>query len=355
MYEILALGALWFICKKLKETGIPEFLLRIFALLMCLWLILGFVAGFDFSYAEYDLMPFHTAEIIRAVNINVVIITLFAFLSFLGVSILTKFKPFTKTKTLLALLLTVCLVAYSMFEAYNVQARHVTVSTKKLPQGTDRLRVVFMTDMHIGGVNTLTHFEHVMKIVDEAEPDLILLGGDTFDGDLDYRKSELEMLKAAGEKARYGAFAVNGNHEHYIILDVDHERIIRECGYDLLINERRETAGITIIGLDDVKYGWITPYLEAKDRERFVLVLKHRPGIPNDAEGNFDLQLSGHTHGGQFWPLGYFKDRALNSVQGLSRKAGGYVYVSNGVGFNAAMMRLFVPPEVTVIDIVREE
>ena len=82
--------------------------------------------------------------------------------------------------------------------------------------------------------------------------------------------------------------------------------------------------------------------------------MKHRPGLPFDAENNFDLQISGHTHGGQFWPLGYFKNMAADSTQGLSKKSGGYVYVSNGAGYNGAMMRFFVPPEVTVIDIIRK-
>ena len=354
MYEALTLGALWYICRKLKEAGVPKFALKILAVSMILWLIFGFIAGFDFMMAEYDFLPYHFAEVVRAVNMNVMIITLYGFLAFFGVSLLTGFRAFTKRKAACAVVLMIIVTGYSMFEAYYVQPRYVTIPTSKLPEGTDRIRVVFMTDIHIGGIYTLPHFERVMKIVDDAKPDILLLGGDTLDGDMSYRKRELEMLKAAAGKARYGAFAVNGNHEHYIILDVDVEGIIRECGYDLLINERREAAGITILGLEDIHYGWIRPYLEPEDAERFVLVLKHRPGVPEDAEGRFDLMLSGHTHGGQFWPLGYFKNMALNSVQGLSKKAGGYVYVSNGVGFNQAMMRLFVPPEVTVIDIVRE-
>lgn len=354
MYEALTLGALWYICRKLKEAGFPKFALKILAVSMILWLIFGFACGFDFMMAEYDIFPYHFAEVVRAVNMNVIIITLYGFMAFFGVSLLTKFRAFTKRKALCALSLMMIVTSYSMFEAYYVQPRYVTIPTSKLPEGTDRIRIVFMTDIHIGGIYTLSHFERVMKIVDDAEPDILMLGGDTFDGDLSFRKRELEMLKAAAGKARYGAFAVNGNHEHYIILDVDVEGMIRECGYDLLINERREAAGITILGLEDIHYGWIRPYLEPEDAERFVLILKHRPGVPEDAEGRFDLMLSGHTHGGQFWPLGYFKNMALNSVQGLSKKAGGCVYVSNGVGFNSAMMRLFVPPEVTVIDIVRE-
>lgn len=355
MYEILALGALLFICWKMNEAGVPKYILRGAWLLMFLWLTLGLIAGYDFMMAEYDIFPYHVAEIIRAVNMNVIIITLYGFLAFFGVSLLTGFRTFTKGKALCAFVLMICITGYSMFEAHNVQPVSVTIPTKKLPQGTDRLRIALLTDVHIGGLSTLSHLERVMRIVDEASPDIVMLGGDILDGDMSCRTRELELLKKAAMKARYGAFAVNGNHEHYIILDTDPEGVIRECGYDLLINERRETAGITIIGLEDVHYGWLRPYLEPEDAGRFTIILKHRPGIPNDAKGRFDLMLSGHTHGGQFWPLGYFKDKALNSSQGLTQKAGGYVYVSNGAGFNKAMMRLFVPPEVTVIDIVRED
>ena len=355
MYEALTLCVLLFIFRKLREAGVPKNALNIFAVVMVSWLILGFLAGFDFRMAEYDFFPYHVAEIIRAVNMNVIIITLYGFLAFFGVSLLTKFRAFTKRKAVFAVVLMICVTVYSMFEAYYVQPRYITIPTKKLPEGTDKIRIAFLVDVHIGGVSTLSHLERVMKIVGDVSPDIVLLGGDVLDGDMSFRPRELALMKNAAENARYGAFAVNGNHEHYIILDADPEGVIRKCGYDLLINERRETAGITILGLDDVKYGWISPYLKPEDENRFVILLKHRPGIPNDAEGRFDLMVSGHTHGGQFWPLGYFKNMALHSTQGLTRKAGGYVYVSNGVGFNQAMMRLFVPPEVTVIDIVREE
>ena len=351
MYELLSFGAFLFVLAKLKEAGMPKKLARVFMLAQTLWLLLGFVAGYDFIHVEYDIFPLHIAEIIRAVNMTWIIMTLYFFAAFLAVSVLTKFKPFTKKKSVAAIILAVSVITYSMYEAYNVQPVHVTIKTQKIPE---RLRIVFISDIHIGGVSTLYHLEKTMKIATDAEPDILILGGDIFDGDLSFRSKELEVLKSAASKAKYGAFAVNGNHEHNLILDVDVEGITRECGYDLLINERRETAGITLLGLEDVKYGWIRPYLEPEDSERFVLVVKHRPGVPNDADGRFDLQLSGHTHGGQFWPLGYFKNMVSGSVQGLSRKSGGYVYVTNGAGFNSAMMRFLVPPEVVIVDLVRE-
>lgn len=355
MYEVLASGALLFIFRKLAEAGVPKKLLKFLFLAFVLWLALAFTAGFDFMYAEYDIFPLHFNEIIRAINITSAIILLYWFGMTFLVDLFTRFKGFTKNKALCAFVLTLCITGYSMWEAYNVQPRYVTIPTRKLPEGTDKLRVVFLVDVHIGGLATFSHIERVMNIVDEAKPDILLLGGDVIDGDMSYRPREMAMLKNAAKNARYGAFAVNGNHEHYLILDEDVEGIIRECGYDLLIDERREVAGITLIGMEDIKYGWLKIFEKPEDKDRFILVLKHRPGLPVDAEGRFDLMLAGHTHGGQFWPLGYFKSMALNSDQGLTKKAGGCVYVSNGSGFNQAMMRLFVPPEVTVIDIVRED
>lgn len=359
MFEILSLGAVYFICKKLKSAGVPQSILNICLTLQILWAVLSFIAGFDFGHAEYDFFPIHVTEMIRACSVTWAIITLYCFMAFLGVDILTKFvfkkfEHYTKFKTLCALILTAAVTLYSMSEAYYVQRRDITITTKKLPENIDKIRIAFLTDVHLGGLYTLSHFEKAMKIVDEASPDIIMLGGDVIDGDTSEMTEELELLKSAAKKARYGAFAVNGNHEHYWILDVDVEGVIRECGYRLLIDERVETAGITIIGLEDIPYGWLKIFEKPEDKDRFVIVLKHRPGVPFDAEGRFDLMLSGHTHGGQFWPLGYFKSMAQKSTQGLSKKAGGLVYVSNGVGFNCAMMRLFVPPEVTVIDIVRE-
>ena len=355
MYETLALGALLFIFKKLNEAGVPKKLLQLFFIIALFWFALAFTAGYDFRHAEYDIFPLHFNEMIRAINITSAIIILYWFGMTFLVDLVTRFKTFTKKKALCAFVLTLCITGYSMWEAYNVQPVYVTIPTRKLPENIRKLRITFLVDVHIGGLATTAHIEKVMKIVDEAKPDILLLGGDIIDGDMSYRPREMEMLKNAAKNARYGAFAVNGNHEHYLILDEDVEGIIRDCGYDLLIDERREVAGITLIGLEDTLYGWLKIFEKPEDKDRFILVLKHRPGLPFDAEGRFDLMLAGHTHGGQFWPLGYFKSKALNSDQGLTKKAGGYVYVSNGSGFNQAMMRLFVPPEVTIIDIVRED
>lgn len=348
----LSVGTQIFLYAKLKQAGVSGTARNIFLLWAVLVFMSGFLGSMDFGNPYYDLMPGRLDEIFRAVSMTWAIITILAFLAVIFVDIVTLFSPFTKRKLCAVILLTIAGTIWCTAEAYFVRSRNITITTSKIDR--ERLRIVFLTDIHIGGLSTIWHFHRVMKLVDEASPDILLLGGDTIDGDMSYRERELLLLSGAAKKARYGAYAVNGNHEHYHILDEDVEGIIRSCGINMLIDERVEAGGITIIGLDDRHYGWIKPYLTPEDADKFVLVLKHRPGVPVDAEGRFDLQLSGHTHGGQFWPVGYFKSMALHSTQGLSRKSGGYVYVSNGSGFNGAMMRLFTPPEVTVIDIVRE-
>ncbi len=354
MFEVLSFGTQYFIYKRLETAGMNKFVRYIFIAWAAFWIIAGAVCGFDFSYVEYDIFSLHTNEIIKSLATTWTIITLFGFFAFLLVDLLTGFSKFNGKKILCALLLTLILTLYSMAEAYFVRTRELKIFTDKLPEDINKIRITYLTDVHIGGLYTHWHFERVMKLVNESKPDMFILTGDIIDGDMSYRERELKMLSDAAREAPLGAFAVNGNHEHYLILDEDVEGIIRDCGFNLLIDERVEAAGITIIGLDDNKHGWLKTFLKPEDENKFVLVLKHRPGLPFDAENKFDLQISGHTHGGQFWPLGYFKNMASKSTQGLSKKSGGYVYVSNGAGYNGAMMRLFAPPEVTVIDIVRK-
>lgn len=354
-YISLAAGTQIIIYNRLKEAGVSPLIRKLFALWAVFWSVAGYVSGFDYNRVEYDIFPGRLTEILRACSLTWTIMVLLSFGVFMLICALGRFRPFTRKQLYLSLGLSVIVVALCMFQAYYVIPRHVEIRSRKLPEGMDRLRVVFVSDVHIGGLSTHWHLERVVNLIEEAQPDILALTGDTIDGLMSYRERELEMLSRAAKSAMLGAFAVNGNHEYYWLLDEDVEQIIRDCGYNLLINERAECAGITIISLDDDIRGWLKPYLKPEDSDRFVLVMKHRPGLPFDAQDNFDLQICGHTHGGQFWPLGYFKSMSAKSTQGLSQKAGGYVYVSNGSGFNGAMLRFFVPAEVTVIDIVRED
>jgi predicted MPP superfamily phosphohydrolase len=253
--------------------------------------------------------------------------------------------------------LIVSVVLYSFYEAWAVRRVDLVLETAKLPEGVERLRLVHLTDLHIGGVYTLERLAKVMDIVHAAEPDLLVMTGDLVDGDMSSRGREAELLATHG--ARYGAFSIPGNHDFYSGID-QALRFMRRAGLSVIRDNRVDVAGISIVGLDDpakfgrgLSLGERLPQGITFPEGRFVLLLKHRPQVLEETEGKFDLQLSGHTHGGQIWPFGYVVQWVNKHVQHLSYKGGSAVYVSNGAGFWGPPLRFLTPPEVTVIDVVK--
>ena len=252
---------------------------------------------------------------------------------------------------LIASALTVCCFAYGFYEAWDVREVHVVISTPKLPRSVECLRIVQVTDIHLGGLYYAAHLAHVMEKVRAAEPDIFVITGDLVDGDMERRGRESALLAEHG--AKYGAFAVPGNHEFHS--GYDKALIFMErSGLIPLVERAVEVGGIVIVGLDEGggEEMWPTGLEVAQDR--FVLLLKHYPQPAKGGQNRFDLQLSGHTHGGQIWPLVYAMHRAYGVPQGLSRQNGGLVYVSNGTGFWGPPFRFLTPPEITIIDLIRE-
>jgi predicted MPP superfamily phosphohydrolase len=262
-----------------------------------------------------------------------------------------------------ALVLIAAIVCYSFYEAWDVRRVDVTLEMPDaaLPGGGDKLRLVLLSDIHLGGLNGFSRLEKVMEIVRAAEPDFLLMAGDLVDGNMDTRDREAELLRSSG--AKYGAFAVMGNHEFYSGA-VQAERFIQRAGFTVLRDERIDAAGVLIVGLDDpARRG--RGFYDSEDLPEgvdfscppgtLVLLLKHRPQVIAETVNKFDLQLSGHTHGGQIWPFSYLVEWVNKTVQGLSFIEKSAVYVSNGAGFWGPPMRFLAPPEVTVIDIVKKK
>ncbi|MDR2137355.1 MAG: hypothetical protein LBO68_03615, partial [Synergistaceae bacterium] len=180
-----------------------------------------------------------------------------------------------------------------------------------------------------------------------------------------FRQPEAELLSTHG--ARFGAFAVTGNHDFYSGAE-QATAFIEGVGFSLLRDEQTEAAGLVIVGLDDpAKFGrgifgpGHLPNLRLPE-DKFVVLLNHRPQVPEGVEGKMggrmegkiDLQLSGHTHGGQIWPFGYVVKWVNKHTQHLSYRGDSAIYVSNGAGFWGPPLRFLTPPEVTVIDLVRK-
>ncbi len=265
-----------------------------------------------------------------------------------------------KTAFFICLSLSTVICAYGYFEARDIRTERVIVETAKLPVGIDRLVIAQISDVHLGLINRSKRFSPMIKAVRDAAPDLFIVTGDLVDAQINNLPGLAEMLREV--TAKYGKFAIMGNHEYYAGPEKS-RAFIQEAGLTLLRDEVVTAGPITIIGVDDrtavqLHLGRPSPekkLLSGLPRDKFILFLKHQPRIDADTIGLFDLQISGHTHKGQIFPF------TLLTRLSFPRNAGTYdlgkgslLHVSRGTGTWGPPIRFLAPPEVTIIELVRK-
>ena len=233
--------------------------------------------------------------------------------------------------------------------------RRVEIPLARWPKGLDGFRIVQISDLHIGPLLGRRFAEQLVARVNALEPDLVAITGDLVDGSV--RRLAADVEPFARLEARHGVFFVTGNHDHYSDADAwaDH---VAELGLRVLRNERvciREGGvAFDLIGVDDHRGDWIggggedlPKALHGRDPERPSVLLAHDPSTFKRASAlGVDLQISGHTHGGQIWPFGALVRLAIPFVAGRYRRNGAELYVSRGTGFWGPPMRLFAPAEI---------
>ncbi len=257
------------------------------------------------------------------------------------------------------------LFGYAVYEAQTPRVVNVSLATTKLPAGSPPLRIVGIADVHISSLIGPWMLERMQKLVAAQDPDILVLAGDLVDTDMSRRDADAAILREF--PARLGKFVITGNHEKYRGL-AQSLVFFKKAGFHVLRGETVDVGGIRIGGVDDSIFsGEFTPdttdvlrILPETPGERFFLLLNHKPYVDEQAVGRFDLQFSGHTHGGQIWPGILFTSRIYGVEQGLnilSRPDGrrGLLFVTNGLGFWGPPIRLLVPPEVVVITLRPQE
>ncbi len=247
----------------------------------------------------------------------------------------------------------------ALVEGYRFRVKRVEVELEKLPAELDGTTIVQLTDVHVGPNIGRRFIESVVKTVNDLEPDVVAITGDLVDGSVDSLKNAVAPL--AELRARFGSFFVTGNHEYYsgAVQWCEH---LPTLGLKVLRNERVQIgddgAAFDLAGVDDLQgrgfgngHGAdVARALEGRDLSRAVVLLAHQPRVVSQAETHgVDLQLSGHTHGGQLWPFNWLVKLQQPVVSGLERIGQTLVYVSNGTGYWGPPMRLAAPAEVTQI------
>lgn len=240
------------------------------------------------------------------------------------------------------------------------------LSFSTLPQAFDGIKVIHFTDVHYGFHYGAEQLESLIQTIHAQQPDLIVYTGDLYDGAvLPYREDSIKLLKQLN--APLGKFAVPGNHDYFTGRKLAIEAY-GLSGFDLLINRsitlQQGDARIQLVGVDDMLLG--RPNLNAAfsglDSNRFTLLLAHEPDFADRTDAfRVDLQLSGHSHGGQVRlpiigelmtpPGGRVYVQGLYQLE--DRDVPSYVYTSRGIGTTHIPIRFLCRPELTVLTLKR--
>ncbi|MFB3892128.1 MAG: metallophosphoesterase [Phycisphaerae bacterium] len=248
-------------------------------------------------------------------------------------------------------------MALSLWEAQRIRLTYTTFQSARLPAGSKPIRVVQISDLHLGGGTGEGRLRKIISLIDEAKPDLLVSTGDMVDTSLDEIKPLADML--AKVRAPMGKIGVPGNHDYYTGID-QAAKFHEAAGFEFLKHESRQCGPMWIAGADDAAVLYLdqsklpeeSSLLPDGQGRPFTLLLKHRPEIGPTSLGRFDLQLSGHTHGGQIFPFTLIVRLMYRHSRGpYSLGEGAELYVSRGSGTWGPPMRLLSGPEVAVITI----
>ncbi|MFE6944345.1 metallophosphoesterase [Streptomyces chartreusis] len=239
------------------------------------------------------------------------------------------------------------------------KVKRVTVPLAKLPRAAHGYRIAVVSDVHLGPVLGRGFAQKVVDTINGTQPDLIAVVGDLVDGSVKDLGPAAAPL--AGLRARHGAYFVTGNHEYFSGAEQWIEEV-RRLGLRPLENARTELPHFDLAGVNDVageSEGQGPDFAKAlgdRDRARACVLLAHQPVQIHDAvDHGVDLQLSGHTHGGQLWPGNLVAGLANPTLAGLERYGDTQLYVSRGAGAWGPPTRVGAESDITVIELASRQ
>jgi predicted MPP superfamily phosphohydrolase len=240
---------------------------------------------------------------------------------------------------------------------------HIDVPIANLPPALHGFSIAQISDIHVGPTIRRNYVEGIVAAVNGLEADAIAITGDLVDGSVRELASHVEPLSQL--RAKYGTFFVTGNHEYYSG-ERAWTRELRRLGMRVLMNEHvvvdHNEAKLVIAGVTDFSAHHFDPVNRSDPAAALAnaptdvgakILLAHQPrSAPQAAAAGFDLQLSGHTHGGQFWPWNFFVRFQQPFTAGLDRLDSLWIYTSRGTGYWGPPKRLGAPSEITRIRLI---
>ncbi|MET7376032.1 metallophosphoesterase [Micromonospora arida] len=238
----------------------------------------------------------------------------------------------------------------------------VRIPLAKLPRSMDGLRIATVSDIHLGPLRGRAHTERIVAAINRLDADIVAVVGDLVDGSVAELGSAAAPLRNL--RSRYGSFFVTGNHEYYSGVEEWVQEVDR-LGLRVLQNRRQEIQArggvLDLAGVNDLDATGGTGLaagpdfaaaLGDRDPSRPVVLLAHQPLAAKEAARyGVDLQLSGHTHGGQMVPFNLAVGLEQPVVSGLGEVDGTKVYVTNGAGFWGPPVRVGAEPQISLVEL----
>lgn len=270
--------------------------------------------------------------------------------------------PWTRLRSISAWAVAALALAGTLIGFYNARRRarvvDVEVPIPGLPQDLDGFTIVQISDIHVGPTIKKHYVQAIVDAVNELLPDVIAITGDVVDGSVEHLAPQASPLGAL--RAPYGVYLVTGNHEYYSGA-TPWVAEFRRMGLRVLMNEHAviHPSGLPVVvaGVTDYSAGAFDPQQRSNPKAALAgapadacakILLAHQPRSAAAAEPlGYHLQLSGHTHGGQFFPWGFFVRFQQPFTAGLHRLGKMWVYTSRGTGYWGPPKRLGAPSEIT--------
>lgn len=253
---------------------------------------------------------------------------------------------------------TFVLMVYGFMHAYfGPHVKHVRLPIKNLHPDLENFKIVQLSDLHVGPTIRKKYVLKVLRKVNALTADMIALTGDIGDGPVKIYRDDIEPLSKL--RAKYGSYFVTGNHEYYWNGN-EWLNVMNNLGVIVLMNRGKVVnvngARILIGGIPD-PVSKILPEIAmiadtGKDAD-FKILLSHRPGVARVAQAaGFNLQLSGHTHGGQFFPWTLIVKFVHEFHRGLARVGDMWIYVNMGTGSWGPFLRVGSTTEITLLELI---
>ena len=254
---------------------------------------------------------------------------------------------------------------YGLFHSQDPpELQKVTIYSENLPAEFDGFKIAQISDLHVGPSIKRDYVEETVKRLNAAGADLIAVTGDMVDGSIDYLSRDVEAL--ADLHAPSGLYLCTGNHEYYSGVEQWMDAF-GSMGINPLNNEhkviKRGKGKLVIAGVTDYREGAnfkghaTDPGAAIKNapRDAMKILLAHQPrSIFEASRVGFDLQISGHTHGGQYFPYTYLVEFFQPYVAGLYKHENTWIYVNRGAGYWGPPQRMGIPGEITLIELRRK-